>query len=201
MEKAQHCYKQLQRTDTIRILTLDPGKRNDPLAGKLEAEAVDSATDYEALSYVWADLGPSNCVYELLIHNEEYREGWLALSGGSIFAALRQLRHPDQTRRIWADQCCIDQANAAERSQQIKFMHRIYRDADHVWAWLGLDPDNEAESVFSLIQELDHSLNGASYCQNIGDLERLVRDNRNVLHSLTGRPWVRQAETSTSGAF
>jgi hypothetical protein len=195
MERAQHQYQPLENNDTIRILILDPGQQGDPLTGTLEAVPIDSAGRYEALSYVWADPGPPNSAYNILIHDNDDNEGLLVLRGGSIFAALRQLRLPDQPRRIWADQCCIDQDDQVERSQQVQFMNRIYRDAAHVLVWLGLDTKKEAVSAFSLVRELDdtlrsHSVDGISHNPNTVDLERHVRDNQKALQALTDRAWV-----------
>jgi len=195
MEKAQHQYQPLENNNTIRILTLDPGQQGNPLTGTLEAVPIDSAGRYEALSYVWADPGPPNSAYNILIRDGDDNEGLLVLRGGSIFAALRQLRLPDQPRRIWADQCCIDQDDQVERSQQVQFMNRIYRYAAHVLVWLGLDTKKEAVSAFGLVHELDdalrsHSVDGISHNPNIVDLERHVRDNQKALQALTDRAWV-----------
>ncbi len=89
MEETQHQYQPLQGNDTIRIFTLDPGQRDDPLTGMLEAVPIDHAGSYEAVSYVWADPGPPNRAYNILTRDGDAKEGMLALKGGSIFAALR----------------------------------------------------------------------------------------------------------------
>jgi hypothetical protein len=195
MERAQHQYQPLENNNTIRILTLDPGQQGDPLIGTLEAVPIDSAGSYEAVSYVWEDQRPPSSAYDILIRDGDGNEGLLVLRTGSIFAALRQLRLPDQPRRIWADQCCIDQDNQVERSQQVQFMNRIYRDAAHVLVWLGLDTKKEAVSAFGLIHELDRALksrsvDGISRDPDTVNLERHVRENRRALQALTDRPWV-----------
>jgi len=46
MEKPQYQYQPLQNNDTIRILTLDPGQRGDPLTGTLEVVPIDAAGSY-----------------------------------------------------------------------------------------------------------------------------------------------------------
>jgi hypothetical protein len=195
MEKAQHQYRPLENNNTIRILTLDPGQQGDPLTGTLEAVPIDSAGRYEALSYVWADPGPPNSAYDILIRDGDGNEGLLVLRGGSIFAALRQMRLPDQPRRIWADQCCINQDDPVERSQQVHFMNSIYRGAARVLVWLGLDTKKEAVSAFGLIHELDEALksrpvDGISRDSNTVCLERHVRENQKALQALTDRLWV-----------
>lgn len=195
MEKARYQYQPLQNNDNIRILTLNPGTHGDLLAGTLEPVPIDSAGSYEAVSYVWADPGPSNNKYEILIRDSDDNEGLLVLRGGSIFAALRQLRLPDRPRRIWADQCCINQNDPVERSQQVNFMNRIYRNAAHILVWLGLDTKKEAASAFGLIHELDEALRSRpiddiSREPDTVDLERHIRENQRALQALTDRPWV-----------
>jgi hypothetical protein len=205
MEKSQHQYQPLQNNDTIRIFTLDPGQQGDPLTGTLEAVPIDSAGSYEAVSYVWADPGPPNSAYDILIRDGDGNEGLLVLRGGSIFAALRQLRLPDQPRRIWADQCCINQDDPVERSQQVHFMNRIYRDATHILVWLGLDTKKEAVSAFGLVHELDealrsHPVDGISRDPDTVDLERHVKDNQKALQALTYRAWVSLYKDTTTSA-
>jgi hypothetical protein len=195
MEKSQHHYQPLKTNDTIRILVLDPGQQGDSLTGSLETVPIDFAGGYEALSYVWADPGPPNSVYSILIRGGDDNEGLLMLRGGSIFAALHRLRFPDRPRRIWADQCCVNQDDPVERSQQLHFMNRIYRDAVHVVVWLGLDTKKEAASAFGLVHELDavlksHFVDGISRDLDIVNLERHVRDNQKALQALTNRTWV-----------
>lgn len=143
MAIGQYQYQSLKDDGAIRILTLDPAKHCEPLRGSLEAVPISSAGSYEALSYVWGQPGPADIAYEILIRNggSGGDEAILALRGGSIVAALRHLRLPDRPRRIWADQCCINQDDMVERSEQVRLMNRIYRDATQVLVWLGLDTE------------------------------------------------------------
>ena len=195
----------MQSNNTIRILTLDPRQHGDPLTGTLEAVPIDSAGSYEALSYVWADPGPPNSVYDIVIRDSDSNGRLPVLRGGSIFAALRQLRFPDRPRRIWADQCCINQDDPVERSEQVHFMIRIYRDAAHVLAWLGLDPEKKAVPAFGLVHELDEAfksrlIDGIFYEQDGVDLERHVRENHQALQALTERTWVSICKDTTTSA-
>ncbi len=195
METAQYQYQQLENSGTIRILILDPGRQSDPLKGVLEAVPIDLAGSYEALSYVWAEAGPPDSGYELLIRNGNHEEARLVLRGASIVAALRHLRLPDRPRRIWIDQCCINQDDPVERSEQVQFMNRIYRDAAHVLVWLGLDTEKVAASAFGLVRELDriltsHPADSPSVIPNAPQLEIHIRDNQKALQALTGRAWV-----------
>jgi len=96
MEKAQYQYQPLQNNDTIRILTLEPGQEGDPLTGTLEVVSIDSVGNYEVVSYVWADPGPPNSAYDILIRDGDDNNRLLVLRGGSIFVALHRLRLPDE---------------------------------------------------------------------------------------------------------
>lgn len=196
MDKTQHRYQPLQNKDTVRILTLEPGEGTDQLIGTLEALPIDSAGSYEAVSYVWADPGPPNSAYDILIRSDDGSEGLLKLRGGSIFAALRRIRQRDRCRRIWADQCCINQDDPLERSQQVHFMNRVYRGAVRVLVWLGLDDKDEAVSAFALVHKLDQihgnhrQADGTSRDTETLDLENHLRDNHKALQTLTDRAWV-----------
>lgn len=197
MEKVSYQYQPLQDGDTIRILTIEPGQKNDLLRGKLEAVTIDSAGNYEAISYVW---GPPESAYDITICDSDDNERLLALRGESIFAILSRLRLADQPRRIWADQCCINQNDPVERSKQVQFMNRIYRDATRVLVWLGLDNEGEAISAFGLVRELDEALKSrptdcSSRVSSSVDLERHIGENQKTLHALTNREWVRFYKT------
>jgi Heterokaryon incompatibility protein (HET) len=195
MEKLQYQYRPLEGDDTIRILTLDAGQPSDPLAATLEVVPIQSAGSYEAVSYIWVDPGLSDRPHQILIHDDDSNGGLLKLRGGSIFAALCRLRLPHRSRRIWADQCCINQEDLVERSQQVQFMNRIYKDADHVLVWLGMDIQNEAASAFGLVHELDEALrtypgDNATPDRGTIDLETHIKEYHVALQALTDRPWV-----------
>ncbi|KAK4079051.1 hypothetical protein Trihar35433_156 [Trichoderma harzianum] len=189
-------YQPFQDNVSIRIFTLAPGKPSEPLRGTLEAIQIDEIGSYEAISYVWKEDGPPNCKYEIVINTNDDDERVLELTeGGNIFAALRRIRLPDRGRRIWADQICINQEDLDERSQQVQFMNRIYKDASHVLVWLGLDSNGEAISAFSLIHSLHQTLQnvgGGSYDRLANDLEQEVKKNKKALQSLTSRKWFKR---------
>ncbi|KAK4235440.1 heterokaryon incompatibility protein 6,OR allele [Achaetomium macrosporum] len=136
-----------------------------------------------------------NSAYEILIRNGNDDEEPLVLRGGSMIAALRRLRFWDRPRRIWADQCCINQDDPVERSKQVQSMNRICRDAAHILVWLGLDPEKQAASAFGLVRELDEilrshcSADSPSPVRNVSELETYLRENQKALQALTNRAW------------
>jgi hypothetical protein len=193
MGKSQYQYQPLKENNTIRILTLYPGKQGDPLKGELEAVPIDSTGSYEALSYVWGEPGPLKS--EILIRNGNGDEELLVFRTRSIVSAMRHLRLPDRPRRIWADQCCINQDDLEERSKQVQFMNKLYRNAAHVLVWLGLDTEYQAAAAFRLICELhkslrSHSEDSPSPASNAPKLQTHIRENHEAIQALTDRTWV-----------
>ncbi|KAF5609078.1 heterokaryon incompatibility het-6 [Fusarium subglutinans] len=187
-------YPALKSLGTVRVLSLEPGQPESPLRGTLEEAHASSLKDYEALSYVWADPGPSDRPHEIIIR-ENNQDALLPLRGGSIFAALLQIRLPDQQRRVWADQCCINQDDLDERSHQVHSMGKIYENATRILVWLGLDTNNEAESAFNLIHKLDEALSADDSQPHhfiSKNLERQIRQHDKVLQALTSRPWFKR---------
>ncbi|KAI9771043.1 MAG: hypothetical protein M1839_002979 [Geoglossum umbratile] len=174
---------------SIRILTLNPGALNDPLEGRLEFFNIASPEKYEPLSYVWGD--PER-IYEIICNGS--RLGITA----SLNDALRQLRQPDQPRRLWVDQICINQDNQAERSQQVQFMNSIYKNASHVLVWLGPDHQDMAEPAFKLVRELVEIFQDEKKCEQFridhtDHLKERSRDPWIPLTHVTHLPWFARA--------
>lgn len=130
---------------SIRILELHQGLGNEPLKISLEpCKLGDSTHQYEALSYCWGDSAKPCCVR---IKDRSLRIGW------NLHAALLRLRQPDKSRRLWVDAICINQQSADEKTQQIPFMARIYRQATCVIVWLGEDSEkSDGKLTFDFIQ-------------------------------------------------
>ncbi|KAG5763884.1 hypothetical protein H9Q72_008014 [Fusarium xylarioides] len=168
-------YPPLRSLGTVRILSLEPGQPESPLRGTLEEAHVNSLQDYEALSYVWADPGPSDRPHEIIIR-ENNQDVLLPLRGGSIFAALLQIRLPDQKRRVWADQCCINQDDLDERSNQVHSMGKIYENATRIlfkrgWVVQEIGTETPATMIWG-----NHSIDWntlASICQKLKGYHQL----------------------------
>lgn len=128
MKDAQH---------EIRLLHILPGGLDDEIQCELHHAALDDKLSYQALSYSWG---------------RTVRNKTISIDGCSGFrvtdnlgAALRRLRYTDATRILWIDAVCINQADLAERSQQVMLMGSLYRAATDVTVWLG-----DADVVFHL---------------------------------------------------
>ncbi|PTB40048.1 uncharacterized protein TrAFT101_004907 [Trichoderma asperellum] len=144
-------YKPLSDNHSVRFLVLQPGSGSDPLVGSLQfgsldSEDIEQLPPYEAISYVW---GSGSRQYELIC------DGAVLPLTQSIHDALNRVRLPDRPRRLWADQVCINQDDIPERSQQVKLMNLVYRNAKRVLVWLGRDPDGVAEEAGQTIRYLD----------------------------------------------
>jgi hypothetical protein len=190
----EYQYDALPDGQSIRMLTLYPGALDDPLEGNLKFFNVTSSESYESLSYVWGK--PDRC-HEIICNGQR-----IGLTT-SLHDALRRLRHLDRPRRLWADQICINQANMAERSQQVQFMNHIYKNASHVLVWLGPDDHAMAEPAFKWVRELDEIFKDEEKHEKFridhrDHLEERSKEPWIPLTHVTHLPWVSWAETISS---
>lgn len=126
--------------DEIRLLILEPGRRNTPLECRLVRCRVSDDTWYEALSYAWGDAPSQNmlkCNGEMIRITE------------SLKSALKYIRHPLARRVLWVDAVCIDQQDTEERGHQVQRMSQIYSQAKRVIVWHG-EETSEVKGAFSL---------------------------------------------------
>ncbi|EFQ32139.1 hypothetical protein CGRA01v4_08245 [Colletotrichum graminicola] len=151
---AEYKYAAIGERD-FRILSLAPGKLDEPLrgdllvrpigtylneAGKHEGELPESADSYEALSYVW---GSEDKPRRIIISPAGAE---MAITE-NLFHCLRRIRLEDRPRLIWADALCINQADSREKESQITLMHDIYVGARRVLAYLGEEADGSGEAI------------------------------------------------------
>jgi hypothetical protein len=165
-------YTHFANSHSIRILTLHPGVEPAPLEGTLSVEDLHANPSYEAISYVWGQEGRcsslvcsdaavssssssfSSSLGQSSFSQEQDRPRALPLTQ-SVHDALSRVRHPHSPRRIWADQVCINQADVAERSSQVRLMNAIYRGAEQVLVWLGRDTERMADQAVAMVEHLD----------------------------------------------
>jgi hypothetical protein len=117
---------------TIRLIRLEQGTEQR-LSCTLHTCTLESVPGFRALSYVWGEWTAANL-------------RWLYIDGkrlqitSNLYSALSQLQRSSSATTpefYWADQICIDQSNATERSSQVAFMDQIYSQAAGVTVWLG----------------------------------------------------------------
>jgi len=137
-------YKTLESNNHIRVLILHPS--SDPLAPLLcsirQQELGTTAEQYDCISYTWGGQ-----IRDHILHCDN---GLVVDITANLHSALSSFRSDLQTRCIWADAVCIDQADTKEKSRQISLMPRIYRNASHVLVWLGSGVYGESETMQSL---------------------------------------------------
>jgi hypothetical protein len=193
----EYHYEPLPEGQFIRMLILYPGALDDPLKGEIEffnIASPEKSEKYEPLSYVWGNPDRS---HEIICAGQR-----LGLTT-SLHDALRRLRQPDLPRRLWADQICINQGDKAERSQQIQFMNRIYKNASHVLVWLGPDDKSMAKPAFKLVRELNEIFKDKEklekfHIDHTDHLNERSKDQWIPLMHVTDLPWVSQAKAIPS---
>jgi len=109
--------------DYIRLLHIEKGEDPAPIRCKLSQVSVKSPPAYEALSYVWGDP-EEKCM--ITWNNEQVPVT------RNLYTALPFLRLRDGERVMWIDAVCINQNDEQERSQQVRIMGKIYKQASQV---------------------------------------------------------------------
>lgn len=107
--------------EDIRICSIIPGPDDAPVEVVLRnARLEEHARQYACLSYSWGD---KTTVRGLVLN------GFAYTVPGNLHLHLTRLRALGVTQDLWIDLLCIDQANLAERSQQVRLMGRIFSNA------------------------------------------------------------------------
>lgn len=144
--------------DEIRVFELYPAGEEDcpdaPLRGEVHVVSLSSSPDYEALSYVWGHPDDTTSIEVA---------GRKVVISRNLESFMRKLRHPSQTRRLWADQICIDQSDSAEKTTQVQMMREIYSNCRQCLISLGEIPKSvrisAAEDMLRLLMFASDSNN------------------------------------------
>lgn len=127
MEK--YVYSNLSQSRSIRVLALAPSsKSSGPISIQLREVVLEEAR-FEALSYAWEGQGFTQRI------NCDGRE---LIITPTCEAALRRLHLTKRARMLWVDQVCINQGTVDEKNQQVALMGDLYRLAEKVIVWLGV---------------------------------------------------------------
>lgn len=146
----------------IRIIKIHPTADHYSIVEvSLTATDLDSAISkgFVALSYVWGD--PTD-VQPIRIN------GTQACVTSSLAAFLRHLRqfwNGKQDQPFWVDAICINQANLAERTSQIRYMHKIYSSAQMTACWLGNFTNDGF--AYELLETINENFKDEDYRENI----------------------------------
>ncbi|RGP68911.1 hypothetical protein FSPOR_5117 [Fusarium sporotrichioides] len=121
-------YEAIRPSLDIRILTLHSGSDNDPITCSLH-RAARGACKYKALSYEWREESDNDP--NIVIENQSVRVRQ------NLSHALRNIRLPSEDVDLWVDAICINQADVAEKSNQVAMMEETFSNATSVIVWLG----------------------------------------------------------------
>jgi hypothetical protein len=132
----------------IRILHLSPGKLGEQINCKLVHVSLDERPFYHALSYCW---GSPNNQQLIILEGTEFSVTM------NLFEAMNAIRSPTELLVIWIDAICINQQDLVDRSEQVKFMRRIYEDAAMVNVWLG-PATKDSSLALTLIRKMGEGL-------------------------------------------
>ncbi|KAH7093468.1 heterokaryon incompatibility protein-domain-containing protein [Paraphoma chrysanthemicola] len=128
----------------IRLLTLSPGEREEPIKCSLSTVSLTAEPNYDALSYVWGKHEDQSPTIEL--------DGSKFTVTLNLFSALRHIREPagKDCMTLWVDAVCINQNDIDERNAQVSMMRDIYASAARVIIWLG-EEDDDSETTFDAL--------------------------------------------------
>ncbi|TVY30682.1 Heterokaryon incompatibility protein 6,OR allele [Lachnellula hyalina] len=134
-------YKPLSRAqDSIRLLRLKPAANpNSLIHCSLFHTSLSEAPPYVALSYCWGERAGAQQVY---------LEDELITVTPNLKQALQRLRPPSgEDLVLWVDAICINQSDIHERSIQTSNMRSVYKSAESVAVWLGLEYRKSSEAI------------------------------------------------------
>lgn len=160
--QGQYIYEPLETGDSIRLLTLNPGSRDEPIHCNLSHTRIKDC-QYRALSYEWGDEGDVGNIISVnsLPFSRRIQN--------NLESALREIRSEKEDVVLWIDAICINQGDNTEKGHQVAMMGDIFREADSVIAWLGPEADN-SEMAMDLIADKT-TLREKSGNQQLTDVE------------------------------
>jgi hypothetical protein len=172
--QTEYQYRDLNpEKNEIRLLKILPKNSDSGLDSHVECSLfitpLNSAPEYQALSYTWRDSA------------ERPKLGYILLDGypfkipPNLENAIFELRS-DSMQIFWIDALCINQKHDPERSDQVGKMRTIYERAENVVIWLGSSSDSVSRA-FSFLETIYESRSSKKFVAD------LLRDKTNT-HSL-----------------
>ncbi|KAK2031669.1 hypothetical protein LX32DRAFT_680988 [Colletotrichum zoysiae] len=189
-----YIYQQLPQGH-IRLLTLHPGDASAELSCTLQSTPLESAPEYEAVSYAWGSEGFTDSLAVSSSPERTTDEGVVSITP-NVTCLLRSLRRAAEPRVLWIDAICINQTDTPERSVQVQQMRNIYTRALRTVIWLGPAAEDGGSdlalaflkkmAIYKKNLERGHWING----------ERVASDTTSETGS--ARPWVGSAPSEAS---
>ncbi|KAI5922684.1 heterokaryon incompatibility protein-domain-containing protein [Camillea tinctor] len=151
--------KSAHRPHLVRLLRLIRSKEEGTITCQLQVKDINTTTRpiYHALSYTWGPTTQTEIAQGMTDkrnHTIICNEKELAITE-NLFNCLRQLKEDSYyDKDLWVDAICVDQENNLEQGQQISMMNDIYRSAECVVIWLGVE-DESTQRAFELISDFN----------------------------------------------
>ena len=159
----QLVYRQLREKE-FRLLKLAPGISDEPINCTLTCHNIDDDIPYIGLSYSW---GLVDVVHAITCNDNNF------IVSKNVYTALRNLRElillEQYDRRVWIDGICINQSDPDEKTQQVRMMQHIYKNAAIVVAWLGEMTESDKRAFETL-----------EYVSSKLKLENIYRDDEEI---------------------
>ncbi|KAL6244333.1 hypothetical protein RBB50_008575 [Rhinocladiella similis] len=170
-------------------------KREAPISLRITQYALHRRPPYVAISYTWGNAART---HEIRVNGRPFRVR------ANLYSLLWHLRQRGESRFLWIDALCIDQANLEERNFHVQLMGSIYDSADRTIVWLGLPSEDRRQArALEFVAELAAAMSSASTSHS-GKSERsshaAIQDNWERLY-IAGRGsgnTVSSMNTSTS---
>jgi hypothetical protein len=186
-------------SESIRLVEIRPGSSPQIEVDLIKRPLDEVKNAYEALSYTW---GPPSPKETIVVNGVQVQiNQWL-------FGALSSLRLPNTKRCLWVDAICINQANIAERSIEVRKMGDIYRLAKtvvifHGWPSTTTRQGSLITALFKFLTRSDHnSTSNPDSAQTNGNVDDPFRscglDKALVCNGFIDfcrRPWWRRVWT------
>lgn len=120
-------------------------------------DSITSKLKYEALSYVWGSSEDQATVEivqsaspDMKIETPSPPSSTALEVSRDLYNTMRRLRTAEDSRAMWIDAICINQADLSERSREVRRMRDIYRLAFRVVMYLGPGSSNSGLALATL---------------------------------------------------
>lgn len=131
----------------MRLLQIQGGTKKDMISLRITQYAMHRRPSYAAISYTWGSHGSETRL--IRVNGRPFR------IRVNLWNLLYHLRQRGESRFLWVDALCIDQANVEERNVHVQFMAKIYRICERAIVWLGLPSEDLRQArVMEFIGEM-----------------------------------------------
>ncbi|CAD6575078.1 MAG: hypothetical protein ASARMPRED_007045 [Alectoria sarmentosa] len=160
--------------DSIRILTLLPGKPESTIRCELSIRSLYDSRDYEVLSYALERRKSESFINV---------NGYTIRVNPYLESSIESLRYADRPRYLWVDDLCVNQKDIEERNSHVALVASIVTRASGVCIWLG-KRDEYCHWAFSSYK----SILDADNFDDSGD-RKLMGQVADVLSGLVRTAW------------